>query len=516
MIATFPDGLHSAHELAAATGAVKNAKEANAYLFGAGWGLPGETFALDILARTLFSVASAEKLPLTASNAIKAVAFLLTENIETKSTLDFSQKFADSTRTTLDALTTQLYDKIDLHIKTSVESTHAHAQSTLTTNLQQAQERFASSTQQTINNARSYSQVAASSLNANSTHPPHHFSLSQYQIRNREQIKKKQVLVDFSANLNLDVMNQDTLSRKAADAVNTAWAISDPKPSSQPKIKAATLMRNGGLLLEFDSEASANWLREEANSACFASNVGSGACIKNRSYQVIVQFAPIQFNPTDNTHLRDFEETNGLSPNSVLKAEWIKNPRDRRQAQKVATLRIYLNDAKAANMILGKGASIHGKRTVPKKPKKEPIRCLKCQRFGHERRACKSESPRCALCSEEHESDNCFVRLEDRVCANCQGNHTSFDRECSIFRDKCRQTDARCPENTLAFYPTDDPWSWATINYDVLPDPPPNHLPPPPGRPGGSRPPNFPGNNRAGTGFDFHAQNRQSHPPAFQ
>ena len=65
------------------------------------------------------------------------------------------------------------------------------------------------------------------------------------------------MLIDFSPNLNLNVMNQDTLARKATDTVNTTWAITPkPKPSSQPKIKAATLMCNGGLLLEFDSVAS--------------------------------------------------------------------------------------------------------------------------------------------------------------------------------------------------------------------------------------------------------------------
>ena len=513
--------LAQAQELATSNvGAVTNAEEAKAHLFSSGWCLPGETVALDILARTLFSTVAYEKLSPKVSNAIKAVAFLLTEDIEHKSLLDFSEKFTESARTSLDLLSAQLCDKIDLHIKSTVETTQAQAQSALATNLQQAQERFETSTQQTINNVRTYSQAAASAINTNPSHPSQRLTLSQMQIRNREQVKKRQVLIDFSADQNLDVMNQDTLARKATDAINTAWVISpEPKPVSQPKIRDATLMRNGGLLLEFDSEASANWLREEANSNCFASNIGSGACIKNRSYQVIVQFVPIQFNPTDNTHLRDLEENNSLSPNSVLRAEWIKNPRDRKPHQKVATLRIYFNDAKTANKILSIGASILGKRTAQKKPKKEPIRCLKCQRFGHERRVCKSDHPRCALCSGEHESDSCFVRPEDRVCANCHGSHASFDRDCPRFREKCRQTDARCPENTLAFYPTDEPWSWTTLDtdHDAHSDPPPaNHLPPPPGHPGGFRQPNAQGSHRAAMGFDFHAQNRQSHLPASQ
>ena len=179
------------------------------------------------------------------------------------------------------------------------------------------------------------------------------------------------MLINFirTSDLELDNFDEHTLSRKALKALNTTWiTTADPKPT-HPKLKTATLLHNGGLL-ELDSSTSANWLKEATPRNSFLSNLGLGAAIKDRSYQVIVQFVPTQFNPEDNNQLRLYEEFNGLEPLSVLKAEWIKPIKDCKPTQKVTTMRVY---HKSANVILKQGASIMNKRVIPKKPKKEPI-----------------------------------------------------------------------------------------------------------------------------------------------
>lgn len=509
--------LPQVHNLASAIpGAVKNAQDAKAYLFASGWCLPGETVALDTLARTLFSVVVDGKLASKHANAISAVAFLITERLEDKIIQSFTDKLTDLAKSTVDTLAVDLHDRLEQQIQSisetfQVNNTLTENLTTLTQNLQQTQERF-ESTQQSLTNTRSYSQVAASSPTTNHLTPQ--VSLAQVQIRNREGIKKKQVLIDFTqtADLDLDFMDQTTLARKVNDAINVAWAATPDPDLTRPKIKDVTLMRNGGLLLEFDSEQSANWLKREDISKRVLDNIGSGARIKNRSYQVIVQFVPVTFDPVDDTQLRAVETANGLDPKTILKAEWIKKPEDRKLGQKVATLRLYLKDAKSANEILLHGAHIHGKKISPKKPKKEPIRCLRCQRFGHERRDCKSETPKCALCSNHHETNDCQAPKELKRCANCLGPHPAYDRECPRFWEKCRQTDARCPENNLAFYPTDvQDWSWATLEQDARADPPPNNrLPPPSDHPGGLRQTTLTGANR--TNLSFRTSSQQPHP----
>ena len=506
------------HALAAAAGTqVKSVKEAKALLSSRGWTATGEGIALETLAKTLFSVALDEKLTPVQANLVTAVAFLLTERLENQVFQDFTEKITEIARSSLETLTSDLQSKLELQLQTITETTHA--QTALTENLQQTQERLETTTQQVAESAKTYSQVASSPPNPNNSHPPPQTSLEQIRLRNREEIKKRQVLIDFdrTAELDLDIMDTVTLARKVNDAINTAWAITpEPRPLNCPKLKASTLLRNGGLLLEFDLESSADWLRDDAISQNFLANIGSGASIKNRSYQVIVQFAPVQFSPHDDSHLREYEATNGLDPNSVLKAEWIKKVSERKPAQRVATLRVYHKNATSANTILSKGAYIMGKSTVPKKPKKEPIRCLKCQRYGHERRDCKSIHPCCGLCASLHETDGCTTPKRLAKCANCQGPHPSFDRDCPSFWDKCKQTDSRCLENSLAFYPTDDAWSWATLGRDPHidpPPPPPNHFPPP-GRDNGLFQTTLRGANFTRPGP--HAHNQQPHHGHFQ
>ncbi|GBN03102.1 hypothetical protein AVEN_208865-1 [Araneus ventricosus] len=56
-----------------------------------------------------------------------------------------------------------------------------------------------------------------------------------------------------------------------------------------------------------------------------------------------------------------------------------------------------------------------------------PLRCFKCQRFGHSKTNCRGTLA-CARCAVAgHESIGCTA---DEKCVNCQGKHTSFSRSC--------------------------------------------------------------------------------------
>ncbi|GBN35013.1 hypothetical protein AVEN_183830-1 [Araneus ventricosus] len=55
-----------------------------------------------------------------------------------------------------------------------------------------------------------------------------------------------------------------------------------------------------------------------------------------------------------------------------------------------------------------------------------PLRCFKCQRFGHSKVACRGTLA-CALCGEKnHDSLQCTTQEK---CANCKGNH-AYSRSC--------------------------------------------------------------------------------------
>ncbi|GBO08399.1 hypothetical protein AVEN_171608-1 [Araneus ventricosus] len=60
-----------------------------------------------------------------------------------------------------------------------------------------------------------------------------------------------------------------------------------------------------------------------------------------------------------------------------------------------------------------------------------PLRCFKCQRFGHSKTSCRGTLT-CARCAEVgHESTDC-TRTEK--CVNCKGEHTSFSRNCIAWK----------------------------------------------------------------------------------
>ncbi|GBN15211.1 hypothetical protein AVEN_23021-1 [Araneus ventricosus] len=60
-----------------------------------------------------------------------------------------------------------------------------------------------------------------------------------------------------------------------------------------------------------------------------------------------------------------------------------------------------------------------------------PLRCFKCQRFGHSKTSCRGTLT-CARCAEVgHDSSQCTAAEK---CVNCKEAHTSFSRNCSTWK----------------------------------------------------------------------------------
>jgi len=63
-----------------------------------------------------------------------------------------------------------------------------------------------------------------------------------------------------------------------------------------------------------------------------------------------------------------------------------------------------------------------------------PLRCAKCQRYGHKAGQCRSEKPRCPKCAEAHEYGACQAAPEEVKCANCGEKHSSAYKGCTKYR----------------------------------------------------------------------------------
>ena len=73
-----------------------------------------------------------------------------------------------------------------------------------------------------------------------------------------------------------------------------------------------------------------------------------------------------------------------------------------------------------------------------------PLRCFKCQRFGHHRSNCRSNEV-CARClGTDHDKDNCSVEPK---CRNCDGGHESSSRDCPVWKREWRIAELKVQNN---------------------------------------------------------------------
>ena len=60
-----------------------------------------------------------------------------------------------------------------------------------------------------------------------------------------------------------------------------------------------------------------------------------------------------------------------------------------------------------------------------------PLRCFKCQKFGHRREACRGRQiySKCGEKDPDHAEKEC---LKETRCANCQNHHPAYPRTCPV------------------------------------------------------------------------------------
>ena len=64
--------------------------------------------------------------------------------------------------------------------------------------------------------------------------------------------------------------------------------------------------------------------------------------------------------------------------------------------------------------------------------------CYKCQKFGHAKNSCRSQTQTCRYCSENHESKTCPLNgnIAKYKCGNCGLNHSTTYAGCSVLQNQ--------------------------------------------------------------------------------
>ena len=241
---------------------------------------------------------------------------------------------------------------------------------------------------------------------ANSSHqmsPP--LPSLQEQARANAAVKERQILIDLAEDhpVKRQVYSTDemlTFFQTALDAIKE-------KDDLDVKIRSLKLLKNGGILLELLNKEAAEWLKLEAQRNKFATATGGKLNIKDRLFNIVVQFIPISTALEDNDILRYIEEDSKIPRNSIISARWIKPISKRSPFQRFAHAIFSISSPVIANHIIKQGLIINRENLRAYKDKKEPLRCLKCQKWGHVARTCKADKDTCGSCAENHRSSAC-------------------------------------------------------------------------------------------------------------
>lgn len=210
------------------------------------------------------------------------------------------------------------------------------------------------------------------------------------------------------------------------------------------------------VLLEMDSESAVDWLRTSDRLGLLAAKLGTTPVA--RRYKTIGKFFPVTFDPK--RHMEEFMEVNNIEPRHIESIDWFKPPERRSKGQLKAHVMIIFNDPKAANRAIARNVDIGHETCQVTKIKTEPILCRRCQRFNHLARDCGADREVCGTCSsDKHSTRDCTHRNRPR-CVSCnEDGHPSYSRECPIFIRRCEDHDTRNPDNSLPFFPTEEPWT---------------------------------------------------------
>ena len=472
-------------------GLIKDALSARDWLTKSSWLLQDEPCTPNKIANILLAASLTPKTPTTVINLLRACAQLLlqqqTDTIVENITQNLNQKLGeainqipkaiDDAKTFFTAASTQQAQLI-LDLQKSLDEAK-----TVTKNTIEANER-ATITQNDTNDhlpnslpPMQHNPTYAGIIASRTTHPPVTNTLNtnapEYAIRleNRLRIQEKQVYVTFSKDADDSPTDQgSTAAYKLRSKLNEQLRALNQETNQvdqatgQP-IRALHFTERSALLIEFDSTNTAAKFRTYCNDFDFLSNICSTATIQPRTYRLIMKFVPCDgsFAPDNEEQLRDIETDHDLENGSLISASWIKKPERRSPNQKTAHVKLICATAAAANKLLLERVFISNARVVITKDIQEPLRCNKCQHYGHIREQCPN-SERCATCAKPHPSNAC-THPNEHHCVPCgtPSNHSSSDKnKCPQYAKHNSLLDTRLPENTIPYFPILGlPWTFA-------------------------------------------------------
>ncbi|KAI5990957.1 hypothetical protein EDD15DRAFT_2369333 [Pisolithus albus] len=240
--------------------------------------------------------------------------------------------------------------------------------------------------------------VLLPSLNAMQTQVPPHAKPCRSQLDSlaKAETHARQVLFMPTPTQTLYTKNSDPISITGSISELLITLIDEDSP--YVNIKSAVCLNNGNLLLKLNSEEAAQWVRTPPIRETLSTKLGIDAVVKVHTFAVVVPFFPVSHDLTDPAFLSEIEWENDMLPHSLHSAWWVKNPEHCKPGQCMAHALLHIGNALAANGLLRDGLYVHHVKLFPKKDKREPVRCAKCQHWGHIACDCPAALDTCSAC----------------------------------------------------------------------------------------------------------------------
>jgi hypothetical protein len=496
-------------------GPVTKGSDARKWFENKGWILESEQIDRTKLVNILLTVSLLPKIPPEVIHAIRAVAYILDDDI----TENVSDVLAKAVSSKVNAGLVDITSKLERTLTFLEASSAQQATSTLelktaTTKsvevmngINQFERTFAETTKSLAASAKQISSPPLARPTPPSLpNPTYNPSTPENLTRLKQRILQSScnVLIqsDPDKGYNDKPMDPATLQElceklnqhlSELDNDKPLLNFFDNEPTDTPNrtktiVRGIQIRHKSAYLLDFDTPDSAERFLAYTKDHIFllAAHFGTTASIKLKNYPLIVKFVPCtgDFDPKNPGCTAEMETTCGLSKGAIVSANWIKRPDRRAPNQQVATLKVICGDSHSANLLLSQKVFIRDHAVTVLKDIHEPIRCNNCQEFGHIRANCKNDEICANCCSPEHKSEDCPPNQAPH-CRACgpKSTHPSYSRNCPDFINRCSALDDRYPENSMPYYPTGEDWTWAmsppkpnTVNTR----PHPHNRPPPP------------------------------------
>ena len=230
------------------------------------------------------------------------------------------------------------------------------------------------------------------------------------------------------------------------------------------QLQATSIQRlpNGGVVFDLPSRAAADWLQAPKVAADLCSAFGAEVEVKQREFMILIKNLPFDFlapmpslaDPEASTPdpLRNLETENNIPAHSLIRWSWIKTPERRSPNQRTAHALLAVSTPELANMLMEHKMRWGGYCFTAERLIYDPIRCGKCNLYGHKAADCDGQQT-CSRCaSTGHLAKECKNAPKCAACVRgCEQrtDHPCFDRDCPTLLFLRERRGAHKPEDTL-------------------------------------------------------------------